>query len=298
MKLRVYIIKKQQLIWAAVVLAIILVAAILMITLRTKQTISTLGPATNVNADVNGDGKMDSIVVKADDKTQQYSVEVVTSDGNGYSLEPDPVIKSLGYNVNWWPMYVDAKDLDNDGSSEVILQSADGNGPILHIFKHNADKMERLASGRYSIFGTMKNSEHSDGIVVLGARKGDSIQLTYLASKSGRLIPYSVPTSLNLGKDTLSSFVSLVEKNDVEAASVNMESKFASTVSKGSFLDATLVGVKYKKYDVPVECTYNIRTTTDENTEKAVLSYKVKMSLTKYDSKNPEYRITNVDIAD
>jgi hypothetical protein len=298
MKFKVYIIKKQQLIWAAVVLAIILLAAILMITLRTRQTIDTMSPAHALKADINGDGKMDSIVIKSDDKTEKYSVDVVASDGNGYTLEPDPVIKSLGYNVSWWPMYVDAKDLDKDGASEVILQSADGNGPILHVFKYKDGTMERLASGRYSIFGTIKNPEHKDGIIVLGYKKGDNVNLTYLTPSAGRLVPYQANASFNLGKSTLSSLVSYIDKDDVEAANVNMESKFASTVTKGSYLDATLVSAKYKKYDIPVECIYNIRTNSGDSNDKNLVTYKVKMSLTKYDPQNPDYKITNIDIAD
>jgi hypothetical protein len=298
MKFKVYIIKKQQLIWAAIVLAIILLAAVLMITLRTRQTIDTIGPAHAIKTDVNGDGKMDSIVVKSDEKTEKYSVDVVASDGNGYALEPDPVIKSLGYNVSWWPMYVDAKDLDKDGDSEVILQSADGNGPILHIFKYNNGKMERMASGRYSIFGTLKNPEHNDGIIVLGYKKDDNVNLTYLTHSSGRLVPYKPEASFNLGKSTFASLVSYIDKKDVEAANVNMESKFASTVAKGSYLDATLVSAKYKKYDIPVECVYQIRTNSGESNDKNIVSYKVKMSLTKYDVENPDYKITNIDITD
>jgi hypothetical protein len=297
MKLKVYIIKKQQLIWAAVILAIIMIAAILVITLRTKQTISTIGSTRTIKADITNDGKMDSIVVSSDEKTGKYSVDVVASDGHGYALEPDPVIKTLGYNASWWPLNVSVKDINNDKSPEVILQSADGNGPILHIYRFANGKMERLASGRYSIFGTLKNSENKTGIIVLGSKKGNAINFTYLTTKSGKLVPHVTPTSMTLGKDTLSSLVSYIEKKDVEAANVNMESKLAPTISKGDFLDATLVDVKFKKYDIPVECIYNIRTNTDSG-DKELVSYRVKLSLTKYDTKKPEYRITDVDIVD
>lgn len=298
MKFKVYIIKKQQLIWAAVVLAIILLSAILMITLRTRQTIDTMASAHTLKADINGDGKMDAIVVRSDDKTEKYSVDVVASDGNGYALEADPVIKSLGYNVSWWPMYVDAKDLDKDGASEVILQSADGNGPILHIFKYNNGKIERMASGRYSIFGTIKSPKDDSGIIVLGYKKGDDVNLTYLTNSSGRLTPHKADVSFNLASNTLSSFVSYIDKKDVEAANVNMESKFASTVSKGSFLDAALVSAKYKKYDIPVECIYQVRTNSGESNDKNIITYKVKMTLTEYNDTNPDYKITNIDIVD
>lgn len=296
MKLKVYIIKKQQLIWAAIILAILIISAIVIISLRSKQTISILNSANTIQADIDGNGKMDdSVIFKADEITGEYSVEVITSDGSGYTLEADPVIKTLGYYTSWWPVNVFVDDINKDGSSEIVLQSSDKNGPILHIFRYNPEKIERLASGRYSFFGTLKPPAEKNNIIVLGSKKNNGISLTYLQSKVGKLLPYTAPTSLILGKDTFASLLNFMEKEDVEAASINMESKLVSKLPKGEFLDCSLTDIKYTKYNIPSECTYILRTGTGLDKNKIAEFYKVKMTLMKFDESSPEYRITRVD---
>lgn len=296
MKLKVYIIKKQQLIWAAIILAILIISAIVIISLRSKQTISILNSANTIQADIDGNGKMDdSVIFKADEITGEYSVEVITSDGNGYTLEADPVIKTLGYYASWWPVNVFVDDINKDGSSEIVLQSSDKNGPILHIFRYNPEKIERLASGRYSFFGTLKPPAEKNNIIVLGSKKSNGLSLTYLQTKGGKLLPYIAPASLTLGKDTFASILTFMEKEDVEAASINMESKLASKLPKGDFLDCSLTDIKYTKYNIPSECTYILRTKTGLDENMTADFYKIKMSLVKYDESSPEYRITRVD---
>lgn len=297
MKLKIYIIRKKQLIWAAIILAVIIIAAILLISLRTRQTISAISPTKNtIYADINNDGKNDSIVVNADVKTGKYTVDVISSDGNGYSLEPDSTIKSLGYYTSWWPIKVTVLDINNDKNSEIILQSADGSGPILHIFRCSDGRTERLASGRYSIFGTIKNIEDKSSIIVLGAKKGSNVQMTFLSTKSGKLTPHVAPTAFTLGKDTLSSLITFIEKKDVEASNINIENKLTTKISKGSFLDARLLEARYTKYNIPSECIYVLRTNKSENGDKETVTYKVRLSLTKFDNQKPEYRITQLDI--
>jgi hypothetical protein len=292
----VYIIKKQQLIWAAIILAILIISAIVVISLRSKQTISIINTTNTIKADIDGNGKIDdSVVFKADEVTGEYSVEVITRDGNGYTLEADPVIKTLGYYTSWWPANVFVDDINSDGASEIVIQSSDKNGPILHIFRYNGEKIERLASGRYSFFGTFKAPTEKREIVVLGSNKNNRINLTYLQTKSGKLLPYVAPTALMLGKDTMSSFITYMEKEEVEAASINMENKLVSKLSKGKFLDCSMTDIKYTKYNIPSECTYIVRTGVGAQDSLSTEVYKVRMTLMKYDDKNPEYRITNVD---
>lgn len=296
MKLKVYIIKKQQLIWAAIILAILIISAIVIISLRSKQTISILNSTNTIQADIDGNGKTDdSVVFKADEITGEYSVDVITSDGNGYALEADPVIKTLGYYTSWWPVNVFVNDINRDGNAEIVLQSSDKNGPILHIFRYTPEKIERLASGRYSIFGTLKPPTEKNDIIVLGSKKSSGISLTYLQTKGGKLLPYVAPTSLVLGKDTFASMLNYIEKEDVEAASINMENKLVSKLPKGEFLDCSLADIKYTKYNIPSECTYILRTGIGMDDSKISEYYKIKLSLMKYDETSPEYRITRVD---
>lgn len=296
MKLKVYIIKKQQLIWAAIILAILIISAVVIISLRSKQTISILNSKNTIQADIDGNGKTDdSVVFKVDEITGEYSVEVITSDGSGYALEADPVIKTLGYYTSYWPVSVVVNDINRDGHSEIVLQSSDKSGSILHIFRYTPEKIERLASGRYSIFGTIKPPTEKNDIIVLGSRKNNGISLTYLQTKGGKLLPYVAPTSLVLGKDTFASMLNYIEKDDVEAASINMENKLVSKLPRGEFLDCSLTDIKYSKYNIPSECTYILRAKTVLEDSEIAEHYKVRLSLMKYDETSPEYRITHVD---
>jgi hypothetical protein len=56
-----------------------------------------------------------------------------------------------------------------------------------------------------------------------------------------------------------------------------------------------MTDIKYTKYNIPSECTYIVRTGVGAQDSLSTEVYKVRMTLMKYDDKNPEYRITNVD---
>lgn len=294
MKLRIYILKKQQLIWAAVILAAIIISLILVITFKTKNTVNTISSKNTIRKyDVNNDGKRDSIEINIDEKTKKYMIDVISSDGNGYTLEPDPSIKSLGCFNSAWPMSITVKDINDDNSVEIILQASDKNGPILHVFEYNNGRMERIASGRYSIFGTLKDPSFNGTLAVLGYKKGSSIQFRFLGTSDGRYIPVVSTPSMTLGNNILSSVITYIEKKDVEAMSLNIQDKYANAILKGNFLDAKLTDVKYTKYSIPTYCTYVLRTNV-QNSSNEVISYKVKLSLSKFDAENPEYKIADL----
>lgn len=297
MKLKVYIFKKKQLITAAIILVLLIIAAILIISYKTRQTLNTIDTTKNtIYADINNDGKNDSIIVNTDKKSGKYVVDIISSDGNGYSLEPDPVINSLGYFSSWWPLKVTISDINNDKISELILQSSDKKGPIIHIFECINGKVERLASGRYSIFGTIKSPEDNTTLIVFGNNKNSTIDFKFMTTKFGKLSPQITPTAFTLGKQTLYSLINFIQKEEVETCNVNIENKLISKIAKGTFLDARLLEAKYSKYNIPSECIYVIRTANSEKGELQGVTYKARFTLTKYDSKNPEYRITQLDI--
>lgn len=296
MKLKIYVIKKQQLIWAVIILAILILCTILLINNRTKQTMNFLTAKNTYKADITNDGKVDTVVVNADNKTGQYTVNIVSSNGKGYILEPDSTIKSFGVNKKWWPLQISFKDVNDDGNLEVILQGSDKNGSILHVFQYQSGKMVKTASGRYSICGTIKNPDDNSTLFVLGSNRNSKINYTYLSTVNGCFTPYFAKQSLNLGKDTLSSLVSFIETKDVAACNMNQNSKFISKISKGNFLDAKLLSSKYTKYDIPDECTYLIRTSVQDGTLKHLSQYKIKLTLATYENTTPVYKIKDVDL--
>lgn len=293
MKFKVYIIKKQQLIWAAIILVIVIVLAVVLVNLKSRKTFSIMDSPKTYHIDVDGDGKNDSIVVNIDSIGTGYTVDVITSDGKGYALEPDPIIKTLGNNTKWWPLNILAEDVNGDGVCDIILQSGDEKGPVLHIYKCSSTGIERIASGRYSIFGSLKHPSKDAKIVVLGNKMEDTIHFTFLQGESGSLSPYT-SAPLAIGKEALSSLITFIEKEDVETSAVNAESKYVSKISKGQFLDGSFTEVKFTKYDIPTELTYILRTSTTIDEEQIGEFYKIKMLLTSYDEINPEYRISNI----
>lgn len=297
MKLKIYVVKKNQIIWAAIIIAIIIISIILLANLNKSQTMKTIDSAKTFNsADVDNDGKSDSIEIKTDEENQKYSVSVYSSSGKIYNLQPDVSINSLGTQSDWWPINLIVKDIDKDNTKEIIIQSSDSNGPILHIFKYINNNMERIASGRYSFIGNVSLPPDDQNIVVLGLKNKDKLNLTYLMPKGNRLVPYTdAPSSLTLGKDALLNVISYIEKPDTEAFSINMDSKFASVLPKGIFLDGSLEDTKFSSYSIPSECTYIIRTASLDSDCKSSEIYKVKLTLDKYNNEEPQYIITNVN---
>ncbi|TDT61145.1 hypothetical protein [Fonticella tunisiensis] len=292
MKLRIYIIKKQQLIWTAIILAIVIIAAILLISLKTKDTMNVINKTKSQKVDINNDGKMDTIITKIDEKTKEYSVDIIMKDGRSYSLVPDDKeIPTFGFYSDEWPMIVEARDINSDNKPEIILQSSDSNGPLLHVYKYENDKISRIFSGRYSIFGNIKNPVDNSDIIILGSKEKDSIKYTYYNSRFNLITPAS---SLTLGREALASFIDFVEAKDQTAFKSNVDDKYLSKVLKGTFLDSKLREVKYTKYTIPSQCTYFVRTNISNGNEKDIGMYLVTMNLTKFDNKSPEYTITNI----
>lgn len=298
MKLKVLVLKKQQLIWAIVIVAVIIASILLIISIRNNDRPSTVSSQNKYTADLNNDGTDDSIVLYTDDETGEYRVSIVLSNGKTLTLEPDPTIKSLGYYKEWWSMSVSVKDVNKDNVEEVILQSSDDSGPILHIFSYDTstDTMKRLTSGRYSMYGTVEEPSTDRPVLVLGYKIGEEMKLTYLDTSGGRLSPYNSSSSLTLGKDAIESVFALVENKDVEASTINIDSKYASKLSKGEYLDCCLYEARYTKYEVPSECTYIMRTAVTYNEFKDCMMYKIKMSLDSYENKVPVYRISSVSV--
>jgi len=297
LKLKIYVVKKNQIIWAAIIIAIIIISIILLVNLNKSQMMKTIDSAKTFNsADVDNDGKLDSIVFKADEENQKYSASVYSSSGKIYDLQPDVSINSLGKRSDWWPINLIVKDIDKDNTKEIIIQSSDSNGPILHIFKYINSNMERIASGRYSFIGNVSLPPDDQNIVVLGLKSNDKLNLTYLTPKGNRLVPYTdAPSSLTLGKNALLDVISYIEKSDTEAFNINMDSKFASVLPKGIFLDGSLEDTKFSSYNIPSECTYIIRTASLDSDSKSSEIYKVKLTLDKYDNEEPQYIITNIN---
>ncbi|MCX7903507.1 MAG: hypothetical protein N2486_03245 [Caloramator sp.] len=294
MKLKIYVVKKQQLIWGAIIIAAIIIAAIIMILMKTKQTINTFNQPNTYYTDLNNDGKTDCIFVETNEKTGEYHVSIKWDEKKTSNLEPDPTIKTLGFFNKNWPMNISFNDIDKDSKQELILQSSDNKGPILHVFKIYDDKVIKLISGRYSIFGLVKTKD-LEPVIVIGNKTKRGISYNYLTFNSKGPVPYVMPTSMNLGKHSLETLIGYIESQEVEAANLNINKKHLDVISKGKFLDGNIYEVKYDKYDVPTECTYILRTSEETPIGYENTIYKVTLRLSKYDSRNPQYNITSIE---
>ena len=295
MKLKIYIFKKQQLIWSAVVLAIIIVSAILFITIRATQTFNFFNLPNSYKADINNDGKIDTVIVKVDDLTKKYNINVVCSDENGYKLEPDTVIKNFGYSTTKSPINVTFNDINGDGNQEIFIQSSDSNGPILHVFKYTSNNIEKIVSGRYFMYGVVNDPVDQTRMLVLGSERNNKIQFSYLKSDSNNISAYLPKQSMNLGGSNLSSIVNYIEKKDVEAISMNLNQKMQSNLVKGNLIDGIIKDVKFSNYDIPSECTYVLRTSSLNNNSEQLSKLEIKLALQKYDSLNPIYSVTSIE---
>jgi hypothetical protein len=295
MKLKIYILKKHHLIWSAIVLAIIIVSAILFITIRTTQTFNFFNLPNSYKADINNDGKIDTVMVKVDDVTHKYTVNVVCSDENGYILEPDSVIKSFGDSTNNSPINVTFNDISGDGNQEIFIQSSDSTGPILNVFKYTSNNIERIVSGRYFMYGVINNPVDETRVLVLCSEINNKIQFSYLKTDSGNVSAYLPKQSMNLGSNTLSSIVNFIEKQDVEAVSMNLDEKMQSDLVQGNIVDGIIKDVTYSNYDIPSDCTYILRTNSVKDNSQQLSKLQIKLSLQKYDALNPIYTVASIE---
>ncbi|MBZ4664028.1 MAG: repeat-containing protein [Caloramator sp.] len=297
MNLRIYVIKRKHLIWAAIILAVIIIAAIIIASRGTNETINNIGSQYTIKDDINNDGKIDSIIINVDKKTNEYGVSIAMSDGKGYIIEADKTIKTLGYYSEDWPMHITVDDIDNDKIKEIVIQSKDKTGSILGMYKFNNDKFEKMASGRYSIYGLIKHPASSNNFVLLGTRNNNGMNYNLFIAKEGKLTPVlSTLNNLTLGKDTIASFIEYVEKKEVEAFNQIIDNKLTSTIQSGNFEDAKLSEVKYNKDGMPTEITYLVRTSVQSKSGNEALVYKVRLSLSKVEEKVPKYTITDLNI--
>jgi hypothetical protein len=294
MKLKIYILKKKQLIWAAAILAIIVVSAILIISIKATQTFNFLTLPNSFKADINNDGKIDTVIAKVDDKTKKYSINVVCSDDKGYVLEPDPVIKSFGDSLGNAPINITFKDINGDGKEEIFIQSSDKHGPILHVFKYTTNKIERIASGRYSMYGMINNPNNGDNMLVLLSSENNKIKLTYLKSDLDGLTPCILNDSMNLGTNTISSVVNFIEQKDIETINLDIDKQMESKLLKGTLVDGILNDVEFVDNNIPSQCTYLLRVVSDDKGEPQYTKYKIMLSLNDSETANPSYTICDI----
>lgn len=292
MKLKIYILKKKQLIWAALVIAIIIVSAIIVISIRATQTINFLSLPNSFKADINNDGKVDTVLAKLDEATHQYTISVVCSDETGYNLEPDPVIKSFGDSKT--PINITFKDINGDGKEEIFIQSSDEHGPILSVYKYTMNKIDRIASGRYSMYGLIKNSNDNSNMLVLLSNQNEKIKLTYLNSSSDNLIPCISNANMNLGASTISSVINYIEQRDVEAINLDISTDIKSKLQKGTLMDGIISDVAVNSNELPSQCTYIIRTSSDDSNNPAYSKYKISLALNNNSLSDQSYTIEDI----
>lgn len=294
MKLKIYVLKKRQLIWTAVVLAIVIISIILFISIRATHTISFLNLPNSYKADINNDGKIDTVVTKVDDKTKLYSVSVICSDDTNYNLEPDPVIKSFGNTKGKAPINITFKDVNRDGKEEIFVQASDEHGPIINIFKYTSKNIERIASGRYSMYGIINDPYRENNVLVLTAQHNNIINPTYLEANNEKLSPCKYDETMNLGVGTITDVINLIQEKDVATGNFNIANSFKAELLRGTLLDGIINNVKFSTDNIPVECTYLLRTVSNDTGKKLYTNYKITLALKNSDDSSPTYEINAV----
>lgn len=294
MKLKIYVLKKKQLIWTAVVLAIVIISIILFISIRATQTMSFLTLPNSYKADINNDGKIDTVITKVDDKTKLYSINVICSDDTNYNLEPDPVIKSFGNTKGKAPINITFKDVNRDGKEEIFIQASDEHGPIINIYKYTSHNIERIASGRYSMYGLINDPYKENNILVLTTQHNNTINPTYLEASNEKLSPCKSDETMNLGVGTISDVVNLIQQKDVATGNFDIATSFKSELLHGTMLDGIINNVKFSTDNIPVECTYLLRTVSNDTGKKLYTNYKITLALKNSDASTPSYEVYSV----
>ncbi|KMT23150.1 hypothetical protein [Clostridium cylindrosporum] len=288
MKLKVYILKKKHIILTLSIAFILILSLILLISFKSKETIKNVNPVQTVHADVDGDKKLDTLYISTN-KDNNYTVNVQTKKGDGFNLEPDPLLKTLGYNDKSWPMSIECKDINNDNAQEIIIQSSDKSESIIHVYTYSKQNKEfiRLISGKYNVFASAIHN--GTPIIMLGKKLKTDIDFSYYTLNNDTLSTYNLDY-ISLGKNTLNSLASFISEDNIEV--ISSDSNLLTNLEKGELLDALLLNVKYKN-NIPSECTYQIRTMPYGENSKINL-YEVKMNSVSYKDNNIQYKIKNI----
>ena len=285
MKLKVYILKKSQIITALIISFILLLSIILLIAFKSKETIKNVTPVKTVYCDVDGDKKLDTLYIQSNSKGD-YNITLKTKKGDGFILEPDPLLKTFGENIKNWPIYIECKDINNDDKQEIIIQGSKDNKPVLHIYSYNdiENKIFKVASGEYNIFAS---TIHNKKPVIMLGKSGEKIE-TFYYTYNGDLEKFN--NNIDFASQTLISLCTFINEDEIEV--INTTPSTLSNIEKGNFLDAILIDIKYKD-DIPFEILYQVRSLAYGDSTTPSL-YEVKMSPISYKNYNLDYKITDV----
>lgn len=294
MKLKIYVLKKKQLYLTAIILGILIISIILVISIKTSSTLSLLTIPNSYKADINNDGKPDTLVVKENDTTKDYMLNVVCSDNSEYSLEPDPIIHSFGNSNTNIPLKITFMDINKDNSDEIFVQGSDSKGPILNVFEYQNHNVSRIASGRYSFYGLLSNNNNSANTLVLESRQSGKLRSTYLVCEPSGMTVSTEKFSSDLGMKALAPVLSYIEKPDLESANIGIDSSKLSVLSRGKILDGVITNVSYNTDNTPSEFSYNVRVALADNTTAKIENYKIEVISYKNNLQKNDYEIKDI----
>ncbi|MEF9934545.1 MAG: hypothetical protein RR539_06165 [Clostridium sp.] len=268
MKLKVVILKRKQLFTIIGVILALILGLILLISFKSKETMKNVNETQIVYGDVDGDKILDTIYISLD-SDKNYTVNIKTNKGDGYTLKPDPLFESFGNKDLHTPLFVECKDLNKDASQEIIIQGENSKGTItaIYTYSHKNNEFNNLLTTNDNIFGyvTLNNTPY----IYLGnidSKEGVSYYTFNSQNEKS-------PSGLNIGLNVLNNISTTISNDNIETSSNNY--KILSNISKGTILDAFLLDVKYKKR-IPYEYTYRIRI-NPYNNKSSIAIYEIKL---------------------
>lgn len=275
MKLKIFVFKRKQLYFTGILLAVIVIAVVFLLSIKTGSTFSMLATQDSYKADMNNDGKIDTVVVNKDDAKEDYILSVVCSNNREYELTPDPVIHSFGSSKMEEPLKISFRDVVGDKGEELFVQGNDLKGPILNVFSFANDQIMRIASGRYSFFGVIRKTDGDGNQLILGTRNGTSLKFTYLDSDGSRLLASNTNRDSELGADLLGSVIGYIEQTDITSLYSNDHHSILSKLERGKVLDLTLDKASYDSSYRPIQLSYRIRVASQTDNPVDVKSYRI-----------------------
>ncbi|MEF9950952.1 MAG: hypothetical protein RR840_00790 [Clostridium sp.] len=277
MKLKVVILKRNQLIAIIAAILALIIGLILLISFKSKETMKNVNETQVVYGDLTGDKSLDKIYISVD-KNNNYKVNIETNKGDGYTLKPDPLFETFGSKDSSTPLFIECKDLNKDASQEIIIQGKNhlGNITAIYTYSQSDNTFKNLITTNDNIFGyvTLNNTPY----IYLGnidSKKGVSYYTFNRESEKS-------PSGINIGLNVLNNIATIIERENIETTSYN--NKLISKIAKGTLIDAFLLDVNYKNKK-PSEYTYRIRVNPFNN-HKLVESYEVKLVSTNSNKSN------------
>ncbi|MGH4140645.1 hypothetical protein [Clostridium sp.] len=221
MKLQVLFLKKKNIYYTLVIIAITILLSSLLF--PRKDSISTFNIVNEnkiMQADLTGDGTKDILYIKTN--SDKYYIQINSKD-KSYYLEPSKKINTVGNYYVQWPMRLTLMDISRNNVPEIFTQasvedttsvgatSSTVNRSVQHVFLWNHEKFDDIFCSTNNILGFIDSKNNKTPKFLSGNINDGKINfVSYILIKDSlKSFDYTY-TDNYMGKNTIAGFINLM----------------------------------------------------------------------------------------